>query len=399
MSILASRRAIVALVVATSVIVGGATPAYAAEDYPTWAEVEAAKHDEALKKKEIARIEKLIAGLEDTDAALAKAALEVNEAYNVAKDASDQAAKKADALSKSTDAAQANADASAKQAGAIVAALSRTGTQNLTLTLLLNGDNADDFLYSLGLMDSVSESSAAIYTAAVQDRNAASALSKQAAVAEDSYKALEKDAKATYSNAKSAADAAEAVVAKQKARAKKLYDQLASLKDTTADVERLYQEGLAWEKAQEAVKHPPKAPPLDVVPAAPSANAVGGAIAFAQAQIGEKYVLGGAGPDVWDCSGLTQQAYASVGVYIGTHSATNQYATMAAQNRLLPLDQLAPGDLLFYSSGGSLTGTKYHTAMYLGAGQMIEAPYPGATVRIKPIRYGDLVPYAGRPTP
>jgi len=37
--------------------------------------------------------------------------------------------------------------------------------------------------------------------------------------------------------------------------------------------------------------------------------------------------------------------------------------------------------------------------MYIGAGQMIEAPYPGAVVRIKPIRYGDLVPYAGRPTP
>ena len=51
----------------------------------------------------------------------------------------------------------------------------------------------------------------------------------------------------------------------------------------------------------------------------PVASAVAGAIDFAKAQLGERYVLGGMGPDAWDCSGLTKASYASVGVYIGTH--------------------------------------------------------------------------------
>jgi len=92
-------------------------------------------------------------------------------------------------------------------------------------------------------------------------------------------------------------------------------------------------------------------------------------------------------------------AYASVGVYIGTHSAGDQYTTMANAGRLVPLAGMVAGDLLFYSNGGAPTGSKYHVTMYLGDGQMIEAPRPGALVRVMPVRYGDLVPYAGRPTP
>jgi peptidoglycan DL-endopeptidase CwlO len=140
-------------------------------------------------------------------------------------------------------------------------------------------------------------------------------------------------------------------------------------------------------------------PPVNPTPEPPSDNSVSGAIAFARAQLGEPYKLNGAGPDVWDCSGLTMKSYSSVGVYIGTHSATNQYATMKAAQRLVPYNEIVAGDLLFYSSGGSTTATKYHVTLYLGGGQMIEAPYPGAPVRIKPVRFGDLVPYAGRPTP
>ena len=113
---------------------------------------------------------------------------------------------------------------------------------------------------------------------------------------------------------------------------------------------------------------------------------------------GEAYLLGGMGPSSWDCSGLTKASYASVGVYIGTHSASNQYSTMAGAGRLVNISQLQAGDLLFYSSGGSTTASKYHTALYLGGGLMIEAPRPGVGVRIVTIRYGDLVPYAGRPT-
>jgi peptidoglycan DL-endopeptidase CwlO len=156
-----------------------------------------------------------------------------------------------------------------------------------------------------------------------------------------------------------------------------------------------------------AVPTPAVPTPVTPVPAAPpattttppNAGAVATAIAFATSQLGDMYKLNGYGPDLWDCSGLTKASYASAGVYIGTHSSTNQYATMAAAGRLVSLSGRAAGDLLFYSSGGSTTASKYHVAMYIGGGQMIEAPYPGKPVRIVAMRFGDLVPYVGRPTP
>ena len=110
------------------------------------------------------------------------------------------------------------------------------------------------------------------------------------------------------------------------------------------------------------------------------------AIAYARAQLGEPYAFGGAGPGSWDCSGLTKMSYASAGVYIGTHSASNQYSTMAAQGRLVSVNAMTAGDLLFYSNGGSTGGSKYHVTIYIGGGQMIEAPRPGVNVRIVAVR-------------
>lgn len=131
---------------------------------------------------------------------------------------------------------------------------------------------------------------------------------------------------------------------------------------------------------------------------APNASAVAGAIAYAKSQLGDSYQLNGAGPDLWDCSGLTKMSYSSVGTYIGTHSSTNQYSTMKAAGHLVSLGSMVAGDLLFYANGGAESGDKYHVAMYIGGGQMIEAPYAGQVVRIVAVRYGDLVKYAGRPT-
>ena len=58
---------------------------------------------------------------------------------------------------------------------------------------------------------------------------------------------------------------------------------------------------------------------------------------------------------------------------------------------------MIPGDLLWYGDGGS-SSSIYHVTIYIGNGQMIEAPYSGVPVRITNVRYTDLVPYAGRVT-
>jgi cell wall-associated NlpC family hydrolase len=101
------------------------------------------------------------------------------------------------------------------------------------------------------------------------------------------------------------------------------------------------------------------------------------AIWFASQQLGEPYVLGGSGPNVWDCSGLTKTAYANAGIYIGTHSATNQYHTLAARGLAVPVSQAQRGDLLFWGGGGDY----YHVAIYLGGGRILEAPRDGVPVR------------------
>jgi peptidoglycan DL-endopeptidase CwlO len=140
------------------------------------------------------------------------------------------------------------------------------------------------------------------------------------------------------------------------------------------------------------------APPahVDPDPPAPSAGAVATAIAYARAQIGKPYEWGGAGPDSFDCSGLTMNAYAAAGVYIGGHSSTRQYYTV----RLVPRSSgILPGDLIFYSSSASLAdGIIDHVTLATGGGRMIEAPSPGKLVRDYPIYTQDILSYVGRPT-
>jgi peptidoglycan DL-endopeptidase CwlO len=118
-------------------------------------------------------------------------------------------------------------------------------------------------------------------------------------------------------------------------------------------------------------------------------------VAFARDQIGDMYQFAGAGPNTWDCSGLTWKAYLSVGIDVGGHSATAQYDLASAQGQLVPYSQARPGDLVFYTDGG---GDMYHVAIYSGGGDMIEAPYDGVPVREVPVRDTDRMPVVARPT-
>jgi len=104
-------------------------------------------------------------------------------------------------------------------------------------------------------------------------------------------------------------------------------------------------------------------------------------IAFAEEQLGEPYVWGAAGPDAWDCSGLTMRAWGAAGVSLPHWSVAQYYATTP-----ISAAQLQRGDLLFWSENGS-PGSIYHVALYLGGGQMIQAPRPGRGVEIVSMYY------------
>ncbi|MDO4900516.1 NlpC/P60 family protein [Actinomyces sp.] len=115
------------------------------------------------------------------------------------------------------------------------------------------------------------------------------------------------------------------------------------------------------------------------------------AISAAYSYIGVPYVWAGESYGGVDCSGLTMLAYRAAGVYL-THSSRAQYG----EGTLIPLGSAQPGDLVFWSSNGTQSGI-YHVAIYLGDGQMIEAPTFGYTVRVTAMRYSGTMPYAVRP--
>ena len=122
------------------------------------------------------------------------------------------------------------------------------------------------------------------------------------------------------------------------------------------------------------------------VPPAPAAGSQAGiAVQAALSRIGSPYQWGAAGPDAFDCSGLTMWAWAQAGVSL-PHNSAMQYA---ATTRVSQSDW-QPGDLLFYGS------PIHHVGMYIGNGQVVEAPYSGTTVRVASAARSDYVG-AGRP--
>ena len=235
-----STRPVGALVVvlASALVLGIAQPAWA-DDYPTWADVENAKKNEAAKKTEIAKIEALIAGLETEAADFAKAALEANEVYNQALDNLAAAESDANALQTKADAAADRADDSAAEAGALIAQLARSGGSDVSVQLLLSDDkSADELLYTIGTMNQLSSRSAGIYERAIVDRNDAESLSARADAARDAREQLAEDAETALAAAETAAAEAEERAKDQEAVASQLYAQLASLKGTTAATEQ-----------------------------------------------------------------------------------------------------------------------------------------------------------------
>jgi cell wall-associated NlpC family hydrolase len=215
---------------------------------------------------------------------------------------------------------------------------------------------------------------------------------------------------------KAAADAAELAASASSAAQDAEDAQRAVLGQVTGEVGQLVAAEQARREAEEIRNRPAPAavtaattPPVTEAPrvptsAAPSATPTTaaakaaavptsekGAIAVAEArkQLGKPYVYGGSGPDNFDCSGLTAWAWKAAGVRL-SHSAYTQYF----ETTRVPVDQVQPGDLLFFGKDG--VESIHHNAIYIGGGDMIEASQTGTPIRIRGWRAGDLVG-AGRP--
>jgi len=181
--------------------------------------------------------------------------------------------------------------------------------------------------------------------------------------------------------AKSVRDLLSKQRAEVEAQTKKYTDLLATL---NAQQQEQYRDRNAPTAAQLATTQTTQA--LPAAPAQPAAPpAVGGgsakaqiAVAYARAQLGKPYVFAAAGPDAFDCSGLTMMAWAAAGVSLPHYAPTQmQYGST------VPIDVSAmlPGDLIFlYPDIG-------HVEIYAGNGMAISAPQPGDVVKYVSVAY------------
>jgi hypothetical protein len=106
----------------------------------------------------------------------------------------------------------------------------------------------------------------------------------------------------------------------------------------------------------------------------------GAILAELRAQLGKKYVWGSAGPNTFDCSGLVQYVYGHHGIKVPRTSAEQAHS-----GQVIPKGQQQPGDLLFTGDGPLGEG---HVQIFIGGGQIIEAPHTGVPVRVAALNLG-----------
>ncbi|NUS53083.1 MAG: hypothetical protein HOQ22_18845 [Nocardioidaceae bacterium] len=121
------------------------------------------------------------------------------------------------------------------------------------------------------------------------------------------------------------------------------------------------------------------------VTSVPASGRAGAAVQYALAQVGDAYVYGAAGPDAFDCSGLTMMAWAQAGVSL-PHSSSAQMGSGTPVSQ----SQLQPGDLVFYYQPVS------HVGIYIGGGRIVHAANPSDGVLVAPV---NSMPYSGAVRP
>ncbi|OKK08306.1 hypothetical protein AMK26_04640 [Streptomyces sp. CB03234] len=229
--------------------------------------------------------------------------------------------------------------------GAVAGAQYRSGGMDPALALLLSED-PDSYLDKAAALDRISERQA---SALAELRRAQRGLAQQRAEAGRMLTELERSRAA--------------VALHKRTVERKLAEARALLNSLPSD------ERDAFDRASRSGRD-------DLPP--PGGEAVTGraaaAVAAARSAVGKPYVWGANGPSGFDCSGLMQWSYAQAGVGLPRTSQAQRNA-----GRHVPLSEARPGDLVTYRDDAS------HVGMYVGNGQVVHAPYPGAPVRYDPV--------------
>ncbi|WP_418958643.1 NlpC/P60 family protein [Streptomyces tritici] len=295
---------------------------------------------------------------------LHREAEEATERYNGAKEEADEARRALDGLRDEAARRTARLNSARTALGSAAAAQYRSGGLDPAVQLALSSD-PDEYLERAALAEHVGRRQAVAIASVRRELTEIGRLRAESTGKLAELKRHETALARHKSTVQSKLSAARTLLAR-----------------LTAEQRRAYEEGIAGRDGRQAGTAAGRADrtlPRGSVQA-PNPRAAQ-AVAFAYGAIGKPYVWGATGPNAYDCSGLTQAAWRSAGVSL----PRTTYTQINAGQRV-SRSQLAPGDLVFFYSGIS------HVGLYIGGGQMIHAPRPGAPVRIAPI---DQMPFAG----
>jgi peptidoglycan DL-endopeptidase CwlO len=281
--------------------------------------------------------------------------------------------------------------------GRLAAAAYRDGNGLGSVSMVLDADGPEQFVTGAHVLQHQGADLKATVRAADLARQDAQTAQGAADAAVRTRVAAQLQVAQAAQAARVAVAAEQSQVASVSAKRDALLTQLAAAQRVSVQLEQQRQQGLAAEAARRAAE----AAAAAAAAAAKSAHyvvprydgsAAGRALAFAYGQLGKPYVWGATGPDSYDCSGLTMQAWASAGVYL-PHFAAFQYQS----SHPIGYDDLRPGDLLFWATDGHDSDTIYHEAIFLGGQQMIQAPRTGEDVEISSIWMWGPIQFFARP--
>ena len=234
--------------ICAAMITGTTVQSAAAAEYPSWSDVQAARADQAASQAQVIEIQGLIRQLESNLAAAQAEAERLGILYQEAEQKYFEATIKAEELKTQAEEAAAKASESQTRAGQLAAQIARTGTNDLTLKLFMNGDDAENMLAMMGQAGKVSESANLIYEQAILDRNTAQSLTDQANVASSVLEGLKAEAEAASNAALRAQEAAAAAVAESEQHRVVLEAQLVALTSAADTTQAQYEEGVRIEQ-------------------------------------------------------------------------------------------------------------------------------------------------------
>ncbi|MGI5130340.1 NlpC/P60 family protein [Pseudonocardia sp. CA-107938] len=427
-------RAVVAPLVAVLLLAG--TPVATADPVPptpppnpTDGQLSASRDAVGARAAEVGRLSTQLADLDqqtdDLQAALATRREDAEAALvdlAAAQDAAAAAARKADLARAETDAATAAIDAARARMDDLLAHTYEQGPDLGPLGLLSTATGPDDLIDRAQYGNLIAEQQRSVQDSLEKARIGKANADAAARAALDEARrrqAAAATAKTAADGALAAADAAAraqarqlAAIAAQRAQVQAQLDAAVSADaGLRAQRDRFRQWQADQAAAQARAQQAERAAAAQRVAAAGAAPGRGGPGAIqrvidrAMSQLGVQYVWGGGngrGPTTgipdglgspldrigFDCSGLMLYAFGGAGISLPRVSR-NQFNA----GTKVPISDIRPGDMLFWADPGEPI---HHVAMYIGNGNMIEAPYTGASVRVTKVRTKGLLPEATR---